>query len=206
MYFTKEDEMEQQVQGTDSGRNVKELNGVNLDRLNETVSNIKADLSLAKFKFRAENHWVNGAYNQIDIKSFYGAGKEWNDRDVRFSIEADSPDVLLGTDKATDPVEYLLGALSSCMTTTIAYHAAAKGITINKLSSTYEGDIDLQGFLGLSDKEKKGFKEIRVNFNVETDAKETELREMIQFSPVYEMISAGVPVKVNFDIKKPTLS
>lgn len=187
--------MEQQIQGSDSGKNVKELNGVNLERLNETVSNIKGDLDLAKFKFRTENHWVNGAYNRIDIKPFYGCGKDYNDRDVRFSIEADSPDILLGTDKATDPVGYLLGALSSCLTTTIAYHSAAKGITINKLSSTFEGDIDLQGFLGLSGTVKKGFKEIRVNFDFEINASESELREIIKFSPVYEMVSAGVPVK-----------
>lgn len=198
--------METQIQGTDSGRNVNEINGVNLERLNETVSNIKADPSLAKFKFRAENNWVNCAYNRIDIKPFYGCGKEYTDRDVRFTLEADSPDILLGSDKASDPVEYVLGALSSCLTTTIAYHGAARGITINKLSSTYEGDLDLQGFLGLSENVKKGFKEIRVQFNVETDANESTLRELIKFSPVYEMVSAGVPVKVNFNIKKPTLS
>lgn len=198
--------METQVQNTDSGKNMNKLNGVDLDRMQETVRNIQADQSLAKFKFRAENNWVTCAYNTIDIKPFFGCGKEYDERDVRFTIEADSPDILLGTDKATDPVEYLLGALSSCLTTTLAYHGAAKGITIHKLSSTYEGDLDLQGFLGLSDKVKKGFSEIRVNFDIETDANEAALRELIKFSPVYEMVSAGVNVKVNFNIKKPTLS
>lgn len=198
--------METQIQGLVSGHGENELNGVNLDRLHETVKAIQGDAALAKFKFRASNEWVNCANNRIEIKPFYGGGKEYSERDVRFNLEADSPDILLGTDKATDPVEYLLAGLSSCMTTTLAYHAAAKGITINKLSSTYEGDIDLHGFLGLSDKVKKGFQEIRVDFKVETDASEATLREIIKFSPVYEMVSAGVPVKVNFAITKPTLS
>lgn len=198
--------METQVQGNVSGRGVNELNGVNLERLNETVSAIKVDSSLAKFKFRAENNWINCAHNRIEIKPFFGGSKEYGDRDVRFTLEADAPDILLGSDKAADAVEYVLVGLSSCLTTTIAYHAAANGITINKLSSTYEGDLDLQGFLGLSDKVKKGFQEIRVSFNVETDATEATLRDLIKFSPVYEMISAGVTVKVNFEISRPTLS
>lgn len=198
--------METQIEGTVPGRGTSELNGVNLDRLNETVNAIKATPSLAKFKFRAGNEWVNCAYNRIEIKPFFGGGKEYSDRDVRFKLEADSPDILLGSDKATDPVEYVLAGLSSCLTTTLVYHGAAKGITINNLRSTYEGDIDLHGFLGLSDKVKKGFQEIRVNFEVETDASEATLRELINFSPVYEMISAGVPVKVNFKITKPMLS
>ena len=198
--------METQIQGTDSNRGVNEINGVNLERMNETVSGIKADPSLAKFKFRSENEWVNCALSSIKIKPFFGCGMEYSDRDVRFTLEADSPDILLGSDKATDPVEYLLGALSACLTTTIVYHGAAKGIAIKKLSSTYEGDLDLQGFLGLSDKTKKGFQEIRVKFNVETEASEATLRELIKFSPVYEMVSAGVPIKVNFNITKPTLS
>jgi uncharacterized OsmC-like protein len=197
--------METQIQGTASGR-VNELNGVNLERLNETVSAIKVDPSLAKFKFRADNTWVNCAHSRIEIKPFFGGGKEYSDRDVRFSLEADSPDILLGSDKATDAVEYVLAGLSSCLTTTLAYHGAAKGITISKLSSTYEGDLDLQGFLGLSDKVKKGFQEIRVNFNIETDASEATLRELIKFSPLYEMISVGVPVKVSFQITRPILS
>jgi uncharacterized OsmC-like protein len=198
--------MEPQVQGTESRRGVNEINGVNLERMNDTVNGIKADPSLAKFKFRAQNEWINCAYSRIEIKPLFGYGKKYTDRDVRFKLESDSPAVLLGSDKATDPVEYVLVALSSCLTTTLAFHGAAKGITINKLSSTYEGDLDLQGFLGLSDKVKKGFHEIRVNFNIETDASETTLRELIKFSPVYEIVSAGVPIKVNFNITKPTLS
>ena len=197
--------MEPQAQETNPQKSLSELNGVNLERLSETINAIKSDSNLAHFKFRAANEWVSCGYNRTEIKPFYGAGKEFSDRDVRFTLEADSPEVLLGTDKATDAVEYLLQALSACLTTTIVYHSAAKGFTIHKLSSTYEGDLDLHGFLGLSDKIKKGFSEIRVKFNVETDANESDLKELIKFSPVYEMVSAGVPVKVDFNVTKPTL-
>ncbi|MCM2350477.1 MAG: OsmC family protein [Bacteriovoracaceae bacterium] len=196
--------MEPQMQET-TKRTVKELNGVNLDALNSTIEGIKKNSELATFKFRAKNDWVSGAFNRTVIKPFYGAGKEYTDRKERFTIEADGPEVLLGTDKAADAVEFVLHALSACITTTIAYHAAARGITIKSLNSLMEGDLDLRGFLGLGDV-RRGFKEIRITFNVETDAKEDVLRDLIKFSPVYEMISAGVPVKVDFKINKPVLS
>lgn len=198
--------METQAHETTSGKTLTELNGVDLGKLKETIFSIQKDPKLANFKFRTSNEWVNAGYNRGEVKPFYGVGKEFDERAVRFTLEADEPDVLLGTDKAPDPAEYVLEALSACMTSTIVYHSAAKGFTIKKLNSTYEGDVDLQGFLGLSDKVKKGFKEVRVKFNVETDATEKDLRELITFSPVYEMISAGVPIKVDFNITKPVLS
>ena len=197
--------METQIQGATRSENVHQLNGVNLEKLKETISAIKQDPSLAAFKFRTTNEWVDAGYNRTEVKPFYGA-KEEHGKDVRFTLEADEPEILLGTDRAPDPAEYILQGLSACMTATIAYHGAARGFTIKKLNSSYEGDVDLQGFLGLSDKIKKGFSEVRVKFNVETDATEKDLREIIKFSPVYEIVSAGVPIKVDFNITKPLLS
>lgn len=196
--------METQMQ--ESTGKATELNGVNLEQLQKTISDVRANPKLANFKFRTTNDWVNGGHNRTTVKPFYGLEKDFTERDGKFTLEADTPEVLLGTDKAPDPVELTLHALSACLTTTIVYHAAARGITIRNLNSSYEGDLDLQGFLGLSDKVKKGYKEIRVKFNLETDAKESDLREIIKFSPVYEMISAGVPIKVDVNISKPVLS
>lgn len=198
--------MDTQQQNTSSERGFNELNGVNLDKMNETINAIKENASLAEFKFRCNNEWITGGDNRIDVKPFYGCGEEYKERDPRFTLESDPPEVLLGTDKGADPVEYVLVALSSCITTTLSYHGAARGIAIHNMSSTYEGDLDLQGFLGLSDKVRKGYSDIRIKFNVETDASEADLRELVKFSPVYEMISAGVPVHIDFNITKPKLS
>lgn len=198
--------MESQSQNTTQEGRVNELNGLNLDSLAETINAIKANPDLAEFKFRCENKWVTCGHNRIDIRPFYGAGKEYSKRDVRFQFEADEPEVLLGTDKGANPVEFVLAGLSACLTTSLAYHTAARGFTIHNLSSKYEGDLNLQGFLGLSDKVKKGYKDIRIIFEIETDATEADLRECAKFSPVYEMVSCGVPVKIDFNIKKPKLS
>lgn len=184
--------------------NLRELNGIDIDKGVETVKAIQQSPELATFKFRSENEWLSGFHNRTVIKPFYGAGKEYSGGD-RYSLESDAPLVLLGTDQAADPVEYVLHALTACMTSTLVFHCAFKGISVSKLSSSMEGDIDLHGFLALKDV-KKGFTEIRATFDIETDASEDTLREFLNHSPVYEMISSGVPVKVTFNITKQMLS
>ncbi len=184
--------------------NLSELNGIDIERGVETVKAIQQTPELATFKFRSENEWLSGFHNRTVIKPFYGAGKEYSGGD-RYSLESDAPLVLLGTDQAADPVEYALHALTACMTSTLVFHCAFKGISVTKLSSAMEGDIDLHGFLALKEV-RKGFSEIRVSFDIETEASEDTLRELLNYSPVYEMISAGVPVKVTFNITKPMLS
>jgi hypothetical protein len=48
-------------------------------------------------------------------------------------------------------------------------HAAAKGIEIRGVKSLYEGDIDLRGFLGISEEVPVGYQDIRVYFKIDAD-------------------------------------
>lgn len=165
-----------------------ELNGVNLQKLTETIQAIKSQPNLATFKFRATNKWINGGHNQIRIDRFYGAGQE-HSRSKPFSFDADEPPVLLGKDLGANPVEFLLSALSACLTTTLAYHAAAHGIQIDGIESDYEGDLDLRGFLDLDPKIRKGYREIRVNFRVKTNASSEQLQTLMKNSPVFDVVT-----------------
>ena len=49
------------------------VNGVNVDRLFNTMNAIKDTPGLARFRFRARNTWVNGGHNRTTITGFYGA-------------------------------------------------------------------------------------------------------------------------------------
>ena len=115
----------------------KILNGVNVDGLVQTIDAIKDDSSIAKFNFRAKNQWINGGENKTTVSDFYGAGKT-HVRSKPFVFTKDEPPVLLGTDQGANPVEYALTALAGCLTTTLVYYAAAKGVKINKVSSNKE--------------------------------------------------------------------
>lgn len=151
----------------------KIVNGVNVEELLHTIDLIKEKPDIAKFKFRARNHWMDGTHNRATVKDFYGALKEDDSREAAV-FEIDEPPVLLGKNLGSNPVEYLLVALSGCLTTSMIAHAAAKGIEIRRVSSRYEGDIDLRGFLGISEDVPVGYREIRVYFTIDADISDNQ--------------------------------
>jgi len=177
----------------------KTVNGVAVDDLSKTVAAIKATPAIAKFKFRVRNQWVDAGQNTSTADTFYGAGQEQS-RPKRFVLEADEPPVLLGKDTSANPVEHLLHALASCLTTSMVYHAAARGIHIEEVESSLEGDIDLHGFLELDKNVRNGYQGIRVNFKIKADVPDEQLQEISQLgaghSPVFDSLTNGVPVSV----------
>ena len=88
------------------------------------------------------------------------------------------------------------------MTTTMVYHAAVGGIRLEEVESAVEGDLDLRGFLAISDQVRPGYQEIRVNFKVKTDLENLEtLKELMRLSPVYDVVKNGPQVIVQVERK-----
>lgn len=174
----------------------KVVNGVDVAALMETISEVKKNPEIAAFKFGGRNTWLGGDHNRSTIKAFYGACQEQRATGASFVIDNGEPHCLLGQDKGANPVEHLLSALMGCMTTTMAYHAASRGIEIEAIDTEAEGDIDLRGFLRLSETIRPGYQRIRVRMRVRSDAKPELLRELTTFSPVFDVVSRSVPVEV----------
>ena len=176
------------------------VNGVNVDGLFETIDAIKAQPAIAKFRFSIQNQWKGASRNCSIVSEFFGAGQQQY-HSKPFVLHADEPVMLLGSDGAANPVEHLLHALASCVTTSMIYHAAARGIQIQEVESSFEGDADLHGFLGLDSKVRKGFQGIRVSFKVKADVPDDQLQEIVKlgttFSPVFDSVSNGVPITVS---------
>lgn len=178
----------------------KKVNGVKVSQLMETIELIKKKPEVAHFKFRASNRWIGGTNNQATVKDFFGALKEDDSREAMvFSL--DEPPVLLGENRGANPVEYLLTALSGCLTTSLVAHAAARGIEIKGVQSRLEGDLDLRGFLGISEEVPVGFKSIRVSFKIDGDLSREQKEELVRmaqkYSPVFNTLTRSVPVSVN---------
>jgi uncharacterized OsmC-like protein len=176
------------------------INGVDLDRLSGTIDHISADPTLARFQFRARNQWIDGGHSRTTIKEFYGAGQEDTSRTEPFIVDADEPPVLLGENQAPNTVEYVLHALAACLSGTIVYHAAARGIALDGLEATIEGDVDLRGFLGLDESVRPGFENIRVAFKASGDFDNEQLAELAaltRYSPVRDIVSNPVPVAID---------
>ncbi len=172
------------------------VNGVDVEVLGGTVGAVQAEPELGVCRFRASNIWVDGARNESRVTGFYGAGQEIAHRQV-FAMVADEPPILAGNDDGANPVEHLLHALASCLTTSMVAHAAVRGIHIQAMESRLEGDLDLNGFFGLDPETPKGFTNIRARFRV--DAAEGDMdaiRELTQFSPALNTLTQGVAVDV----------
>jgi uncharacterized OsmC-like protein len=175
---------------------IQKVNGVDVSVLGETVAAIQSDPELGHSKFRVSNVWNSGNQNTNSISGFYGARQELSHKQT-FSISADEPPILAGSDEAPNPVEIMLSSLASCLTTSLVAHAAVRGIEIRSLESEVEGDLDLNGFLGLDPSAPKGFTDIRVNFRIEADSDDVHLlKRLALFSPVFHTITAGARVHV----------
>lgn len=178
------------------------INGVNVTKLVDAMELIKGNAEIARFKFRNRNKWIDGGLNRSSIDGFYGALQE-NRREKPFVLENDEPPVLLGEDRGANPVEQVLHGLAGCITTTLVYHAAAKGIRIDEMETCFEGDLDIRGLLGLPGAKRRGYEEIRVRVKVNADASKEEIEELVKLaerrSPVYDIVTNPVPVKVSID-------
>ena len=177
------------------------VNGLDLDILHETIKAVKQNPELGKCRFRATNKWIEGDHNRTTISDYFAAGEERTHK-KSYEVDADEPSLLAGDDEAPNPTEHLLSALAGCMATSLVVHAAARGIHIEELESEVEGDIDLRGFLGLSEEVPKGYSDIRVKFKVQSDVENIErLRRLAEFSPVYNTITQGANVNIKIESK-----
>lgn len=179
----------------------KILNGVDITTMKKVVNDMKEDPELAKCKFRLKNKWVNGGHNHGTVGNFFAAKQEISHLNT-LELDADEPPIIAGTDVGPNPVEHLLNALAACLTTSIVYHAALRDIQIEELESELEGDLDMRGFLGLSDEVRRGYENIRVKFKVKTDAENLKrLRALSKLSPVFDVTSNGTNVDVQIEGK-----
>ncbi len=179
-------------------------NGVDTEQLFGTLDAIKGDPALATFQFRARNRWIDGSHNRTTIRDLYAAKQEDTSRAEAFVLDAGEPAILLGTDTGPNPAEYLLHALAACLTTSLVYVAAARGVRLTEVESTLEGDMDVQGALGLSDDYRNGFEQIRASFRIKGDAPAEKLREIVaraqKRSAVFDTVTNGSPVAITVDV------
>lgn len=176
------------------------LNGIDTKQMFETIGAIKGQPTLARFQFRNSNNWIDGGHNRSTIQGFYGAGREDDSRTKPFVYDNGEPPVLLGNNEGGNPVEYLLHALAGCVTTTLILHASARGIRIESVSTEMEGEIDLQGLLGLDETVSAGYEQIRMKMDIQADCSDAELDDLLDFvrghSPVCTTVCRPVPVIV----------
>lgn len=178
------------------------INGVNTPVLFATLDVVRQQPGLAKFQFRATNRWVTGTHSRTRIEYFSGAGAE-HKHTGQVEFDADHPGVLVGADNAPTPVEFLMHAIASCITSGAANIASARGVKLTEIVSRIEGDIDLRGIFGHAPEVRNGYERMRVHFTIKGDAPEEKLREIVEQSKarsaVYDVLTNGIPLDITIE-------
>jgi uncharacterized OsmC-like protein len=97
--------------------------------------------------------------------------------------------------------DMLLEALVGCAGVTLGAVATALGITLRDAAIRAEGDLDFRGTLGVSKEVPVGFKQIRLHFDLDTDASEEQRANLIRLTErycvVYQTLSQSPQIAVS---------
>lgn len=177
-------------------------NGVNVAALLEAREALTAAPAAAQFKWNATCNWVNGTHSRANVQCFQGLGEE--QKHVReFEFDLDHPEIFASEDHGVTPVEYILVGLAGCLTAGIASVAQNREIQLNRVSCTVEGDMDIQGILGIDKDVRNGYSGIRVSFDIDADASREDIEALVaqsqKRSAVYDIVAN--PTNVQVEVK-----
>ncbi len=131
-------------------------NGVNATAVGAFAQHLSHSAPEEGTPFHATVHWQGGFRNEIRV------------RDLAPTY-ADEPEILGGTNTASNPVEQILGALGSCLAIGYTAGAVARGITIEDLRIDLTGNVDLPVFFGLK-AGHAGYEQIDAKVHLKTNA------------------------------------
>ena len=99
--------------------------------------------------------------------------------------------------------DMLLEALVACAGVTLKAVATALAIPLKSGTVSAEGDLDFRGTLGVAKDAPVGFAQIRLSFDVDTEAEQEKLDQLLKLTErycvVYQTIKAGPPVAVRLN-------
>jgi uncharacterized OsmC-like protein len=174
-------------------------NGVNVAHLLGARQALTDTPEAAKFQWRAQCDWITGTHSRTTMLSYFGLGQEHAHRQT-FTIDADHPEVFASQDNGATPTEIALAALVSCLSAGVATVATNRGIELRRVSATVEGDMDLQGILGIDGDVRNGFDRIRISFDIDADATKAELEAIVaqsqKRSAVFDVIANPTAITV----------
>ncbi|TAJ23984.1 MAG: OsmC family peroxiredoxin [Planctomycetota bacterium] len=164
------------------------VNGIDVAALRTKVAAIQADPALAHTRWSVTTHWMGGTRSDTRITGCEISGAKI-ERD--FTVRADEPLELAGTNQYANPQELLMAALNACMTVGYVAACSLEGIDVRSLSIELSGDIDLRGFLGLDDSVKPGYDELVYTVYLQADATPAQLER------VHDLVCRTSPNRFN---------
>jgi uncharacterized OsmC-like protein len=178
-------------------------NGVNVQALLDAREALREAPAATKFTWRASCKWVNGTYSTATVSNYFGLGEEQAHK-TETTFEADHPEIFASEDRGITPIEYLLVGLASCLTAGIASVAQNRGVQLRSVESRLEGQMDIQGILGMDSDVRNGYDDIKVVFDIDADASQEDIEAIVaqsqKRSAVYDALTN--PVNVSVEVVK----
>ena len=153
------------------------INGLNINDLDRTVEAIAADPGQARVAFRVRTEWAGQTRSKSSVESYRLGGTE---HPRRFTIAADEPHELLGSNTAPNPQELLMSAVNACMMVGYVANASIRGITLDECVIEMEGELDLRGFLGLDASVPAGYEHLDYRVRLSGDGTREQYEEIHQ--------------------------
>lgn len=177
-------------------------NGVNVEALLGARAALHETPAAGQFQWRADCTWVKGTHSQTSLKSYFGFGEEQSHK-TQFTLDADHPELFASEDNGITPIEYVMVGLASCLTAGVASIAQHRGIQLNSVTATLQGNMDVQGIMGVDPEVRNGFSDIQVSYKIDADASQEDLEALVaqsqKRSAVFDVVSnpTAITVEVN---------
>ena len=177
-------------------------NGVNVEALLGARAALTEAPAAAAFKWRATCEWINGTHSRSTVQQYFGLGEDQSHRS-EFTFDTDHPEIFASEDNGATPVELVLVGLAGCLSAGVAAVAQRRGIQLNSVSASLDAGMDIQGILGIDSDVRNGFDGIKVQFHIDADASEDDIKALVaqsqKRSAVFDIVTnpTNVSVKVN---------
>ncbi len=162
------------------------MNNISLDAINQFGEGIEKDINSGVIKLNAHLEWEDGTKNNVTIREFS-------------PISTDEPELLGGTNKAPNPVEYLLSGAAACFSTTFEILASQQGIKLEKVSTDIEADVDFAIFFGIKDGERR-ITNLTIKLNVVSSAPNEKIEEIANTACSSSIVLNSLKAKVKLTV------
>ena len=166
----------------------RKINGFDVDALRRTIEEVAKDHSKGETSWGVATTWKGGTRTDTHVTTSEIGGQRV---DKDFTIKADEPLELCGSNQFANPQEYLMAAFNSCVAVGYVAACSMEGIELEDLRIETTGDIDLRGFLGLDENVKPGYDEIKYTVHIKGNGTPE------QFQKVHELVNATSPNRFN---------
>lgn len=167
------------------------LNGIDVDALQAALKAVAGQPEMAVARKRARVRWLD----RLKFRAYV--------RNHQF--EVDEPTHLAGDNANPTSMEYVLGALGTCLATGFVFNATQRGIAISNLEVSLEStQQNYLVFLGLDTEGHPGFDQVTAKLYVQADAEPAVLRELwehtLRTSPVGNSLGRAVTLTPEIDV------